>query len=219
MSAAPGIRVWDLPTRLFHWLLVLLFAFSWWSAENQHMDWHYLSGLTLLGLLAFRLIWGFAGASTARFGALFASPRALIAYLKGHHEPRAGHNPLGGYSVLAMLLLLATQVGTGLFATDTDGLESGPLSFLVTFDQGRLAAGIHAASFNLLLALIGLHVLAIAFYLLFRRRNLVGPMVTGRDRALAPGTTAVKPAPIAMFLAAATIAGLFAWFAGKGFGL
>ncbi|WP_395337339.1 cytochrome b/b6 domain-containing protein [Novosphingobium sp. BL-8H] len=214
-----GVRVWDIPTRLFHWLLVALFAFSWWNAENRHMDWHYISGLTLLGLLAFRLIWGLVGASTARLGPLFASPGTVLDYLKGRQAARAGHNPLGGYSVLVMLVLLSLQVGTGLFATDVDGLESGPLSFLVSFEQGRLAAEVHAISFNVLLALIGLHVLAVGFYQLFRRRNLLGPMVTGRDRELAPETPAVRPASLATFAIAATVAAAFAWYAGKGFGL
>lgn len=216
MRGSVGIKVWDLPTRLFHWLLVLLFAFSWWSAENRHMDWHYLSGLTLLGLLTFRLLWGLFGSSTARLGALFASPRAVWTYLRGRSTVEAGHNPLGGYSVLAMLGLLATQIGSGLFATDVDGLESGPFSFLVTFDQGRLAAAIHSTSFNLLIAMIALHILAILFHLLFRRRNLVGPMLTGCDRSLAPGTAAVKTASTVRFLTAAVIASLLAWAVSRG---
>ena len=219
MSAAAGIRVWDLPTRLFHWLLVLLFAFSWWSAENRHMDWHYLSGITLLGLLAFRLLWGLFGSSTARLAALFASPRAVGRYLGGQGTPRAGHNPLGGYSVLAMLAFLSLQVGTGLFATDVDGLDSGPLSFLVSFDQGRLAATIHAFSFDALLVLIGLHLAAIAFYALFRRRNLLGPMLTGRDRGAGAEILPMKPARSGAFVIAAGLAALLAWQASKGFGL
>lgn len=219
MNAAAGVRVWDLPTRLFHWLLVLLFAFSWWSAENRQMDWHYLSGLTLLGLLAFRLIWGFVGASTARLPALFASPRAAVAYVRGRGSPRPGHNPLGGYSVIVMLLLLAVQIGTGLFATDVDGLESGPLSFLVTFDQGRLAAEVHAFSFNLLLAFVALHVVAIAFYLVVRRRNLVGPMVSGRDPSIDNSQPHMKPGHSVAFVIAAALATLLAWSVSKGFGL
>lgn len=219
MSARPGVRVWDLPTRLFHWLLAALFAFSWWSAENREMQWHYLSGITLLGLLGFRLIWGFVGASTARFAGLLRSPRHIAEYLRGRHAKEPGHNPLGGYSVIALLLLLGAQVGSGLFATDVDGLESGPLSFLVSFDQGRMAAEIHAVSFNVLLALIALHLIAIVFYLVFRRRNLVGPMVTGRDRALDRETTPMQPASPTAFVIAAALATLLAWSASKGFGL
>jgi len=216
---ASGARVWDLPTRLFHWLLVLLFAFSWWSAENREMQWHYLSGLTLLGLLGFRIVWGFIGASTARLAALFASPARILGYVRGRDISRPGHNPIGGYSVIAMLLALCVQVGTGLFATDVDGLESGPLSFLVTFEQGRGAAQIHEVSFNILLALIALHILAVAFYLVVRKRNLVMPMLTGRDPKLGAESGEMKRASPAAFVIAAALATLLAWSASKGFGL
>lgn len=219
MKPASGARVWDLPTRLFHWLLVALFAFSWWSAENREMQWHYMSGLTLLGLLTFRVLWGFIGASTARLGALFASPARILGYVSSREPPGPGHNPIGGYSVIAMLLALSVQIGTGLFATDVDGLESGPLSFLVTFEQGRSAAQIHEISFNILLALIALHVLAIAFYVVVRRRNLIAPMVTGRDPNLDTEAGQMKPASSAAFVIAATLATLLAWSASKGFGL
>lgn len=219
MTPGSSPRVWDLPTRLFHWLLVLLFAFSWWSAENREMQWHYLSGLTLLGLLAFRIVWGVVGASTARFTSLFASPARVARYVRGSDAPAPGHNPIGGYSVIAMLVALCIQVGTGLFATDVDGLESGPLSFLVTFEQGRAAAQIHELSFNILVALIALHVLAVAFYLVVRKRNLIGPMLTGRDPALAGKTAEMKPASRLTFVIAAALATLLAWSASKGFGL
>jgi len=214
-----GVRVWDLPTRLFHWLLVALFVFSWWSAENHAMDWHYLSGLTLLGLLVFRICWGLFGGSTARFSGFVRSPAAVIAYLKGKGGTAIGHNPLGGYSTILMLLLLALQVIGGLFATDIDGLESGPLSFLVSFEQGRFAAELHEATFNLLLAVVALHILAILFYLVVRRRNLVRPMVTGRDAAADPAAAPLRPASAAAFLAACAIAAAVAWAAGKGFWL
>lgn len=215
-----GTRVWDFPTRLFHWLLVALVGFSWGSAENGAMDWHYLSGLTLLGLLAFRLCWGLFGGSTARFAGFVRSPRAVLAYLKGQGgAPEIGHNPLGGYSTILMLLLLAAQVTGGLFATDIDGLESGPLSYLVTFEQGRIAAELHEAMFNLLLIVIGLHVLAILFYLLVRKRNLVRPMVTGRDAAADPAAAPLRPASASAFVAACAVAVALAWAASKGFWL
>lgn len=219
MSTTGSIRVWDVPTRLFHWLLVALFAFSWWSAENHEMEWHYLSGLTFLGLLAFRLVWGVIGSSTARFTAFVASPSRLAAYLRGEAPARAGHNPLGGYSVVAMLLVLAAQVGTGLFATDIDGLESGPLSYLLSFDQSRVAAEVHEVAFNLALALIALHVLAILFYLVVRRRNLIRPMITGRDRAGGDAAGEMRPAGAARFVFAALLAILVVWITTKGLSL
>lgn len=212
-------RVWDAPTRLFHWALVGLFAFSWWSAENGEMEWHLLSGTAMLGLILFRLVWGVIGGSTARFSGILRSPVAALEYVRGKAPPRAGHNPLGGYSVIAMLLLLVTQVGTGLFAVDVDGIESGPLSPLVSFDQGRQASAIHELSFNLLLALIGLHILTIIFYRVARRRNLVIPMITGSDAELPSGTRPLAPAPVWRFVVAAAAAAGVAWWTGQGLGL
>jgi cytochrome b len=181
MNPHGAIKVWDGPTRLVHWLLIVLLGFSWWSAETDHMDWHRQSGSVLLGLLVFRLIWGFIGGSTARFSSFVRSPSAVMAYLRTSPAARraTGHNPLGAYSVVVILLLLAVQIGTGLFAVDIDGLESGPLSYLVSFDAGRAAAEIHELSFRLLQVAAVLHVAAILFYLFVRKRNLIGPMVTG----------------------------------------
>lgn len=178
--------VWDGATRLFHWLVVGLIAFSWWSAKNYHMDWHYKSGLTVLGLLIFRLLWGVVGTSTARFRQFVKGPQGVWAYARGRSPASVGHNPLGGWSVVALLLSMTVQVTSGLFTVDTDGIESGPLSYLVSFDQGRAAAGIHEWSFDALLALVSLHVLAIVFYLVVKRRNLVGAMVTGYERTDEP---------------------------------
>jgi cytochrome b len=143
------------------------------------MDWHYRSGLVVTGLLVFRILWGFVGSDTARFGQFLRGPVAIRAYLRGQLPQRPGHNPLGGWSVLALLLVLVTQVTTGLFSVDVDGMESGPLSYLLDFDQGRIAAEIHEVSFNLLLALVALHLLAIAYHLVFKRHNLTRAMVTG----------------------------------------
>src|SRR5690348_13361440 len=105
--------VWDFPTRAFHWLLVALIGFCWWSAETDHMDWHSLAGLAVCGLLIFRILWGIFGTSTARFAQFVKGPRAIWSYLRpGEGPPRVapiGHNPLGGWSVVALLLVLATQ--------------------------------------------------------------------------------------------------------------
>lgn len=146
------------------------------------MDWHRYSGYTLLGLLIFRIYWGFAGSSSARFSQFLRGPRGLIAYLRESREAHrdAGHNPLGGWSVAAMLTLMLGQVVIGLFVSDVDGLESGPLSHLVSFDTSRTLAAIHEIVFNVILTLIALHVAAILFYLLARRDNLVSAMLTGK---------------------------------------
>jgi cytochrome b len=173
--------VWDLPIRLFHWLIVAAIAVSWWSAENRLMDVHRYSGYALLGLLIFRIYWGIVGSPTARFAQFVRSPSAIARYLKAPDaRTTAGHNPLGGWSVVAMLALLLTQVSIGLFVTDIDGLESGPLSYLVSFEASRTLAAAHEIIFNILLAVIALHIAAILFYLIARRTNLIGAMVSGR---------------------------------------
>lgn len=186
MNPAPNVRIWDMPTRLFHWLLVALLGFSWWSGERHDMEWHRLSGYAILALLVFRIYWGLLGGRTARFTHFIRGPRGVLAYVrtlgKGAYDPPAGHNPIGGWSVILMLATLGAMVVAGLFAVDVDGLESGPLADYVSFDQGRLAADIHGLIFNLLLGLVALHVLAILFYLVGLRHNLAGAMIHGRRR-------------------------------------
>jgi cytochrome b len=197
-SLPPRIRVWDAPTRLAHWLLVVLVAFSWWSAENNRMDWHRYSGYALLGVLVFRMYWGVVGSSTARFSQFVKGPRTVLAYVRGlrasSSEPTAhspptvssiGHNPLGALSVLLLLALLLAQVGLGLFAVDIDGLESGPLSHLVSFERGRQCARAHEWVFNALTAFIALHVAAVLGYLVCKRDNLTAAMITGAKRSAA----------------------------------
>ena len=212
-------RVWDGPTRLVHWAIVVLLGTSWWTAEIREMDWHQRSGLMLGALLVFRIVWGFVGGSTARFGQFLEGPGAVLAYLKSAGPWRGlGHNPLGAWSAVALLLVLAVQIVAGLFAVDVDGIESGPLSYLVDFDQGRAAAGFHETTFNLLLALAALHIAAILFYLLVRKRNLIGAMVTGSAPAgrVEPGPGLVQASPWRLALAAG-VALLLTWAVWKGF--
>jgi cytochrome b len=214
-------RVWDLPVRLFHWLLVPLIAFSWWSGEEHYMDWHRLSGYGILALLLFRIWWGFTGSRTARFGQFVRGPGSVMAYIKslGSRSTHAadGHNPLGGWSVIAMLAALSAMVVAGLFAVDVDGFESGPLADYVTFDQGRAAAEFHETVFNVIVALIALHIVAILFYLAVKRLNLVRPMITGR-RARGAGETAVdvRWSPF-LALVGIAIAGTITWAISTGF--
>jgi cytochrome b len=178
------VRIWDLPTRLFHWTLVGLIAFSWWSAEEEHLDWHIWSGLAVLTLLIFRLLWGLVGSSTARFANFARGPRQVLAYLRDMKGWRAvGHSPLGALSVIAMLGAIAVQVGLGLFSIDHDGLYEGPLAHLVSLDASEEIADLHEDWFDVLLVLIGLHFAAILFYRLILRKKLIGPMVTGRGIA------------------------------------
>ena len=170
--------VWDLPVRLVHWLLVGLIGFSWWSVHNHHTDWHIWSGCAILTLLIFRLLWGFFGSSTARFGTFVRGPRQIAGYLRGQWSG-IGHTPLGAVSVLTLFGAVAIQVGLGLISEDEDGLYTGPLYRLVSSDTSDTARDIHELWFNVILGLIVLHVAAIIFYRL-RGKHLTKPMITGR---------------------------------------
>ena len=182
--------VWDLPTRLFHWLLAALIAFSWWSIRNHHTDWHIWSGCAILTLLIFRILWGFAGSSTARFSSFVRGPRAIGEYWRGKWSG-IGHNPLGALSVLALLGAVTLQVSLGLISEDEDGLYMGPLATLVSTDTADKARDTHELWFNVILGLIALHVLAIVYYRM-RGRKLTLPMVTGRAR-VERGTEPMRP--------------------------
>jgi len=176
--------------RLVHWLLAALIPFSWWSVKNHHTDWHIWSGITILTLLIFRLLWGFVGSSTARWADFVRGPRAVLGYLRGGWRG-TGHTPLGAISVVAMFGAVAVQVGLGLVAEDEDGLYTGPLAGLVSIDTSDAARDIHEQWFYVILGLVVLHLAAILFYRL-RGQGLTWPMITGRARA-APGTTAMRP--------------------------
>jgi cytochrome b len=191
------VRIWDLPTRLFHWLLVLAISgavFTQYGAAyigETAMAWHFRCGYAALTLVLFRIIWGFAGTRHARFANFVRGPSAVLAYAKtlnsaemeaahsaaqGHS---AGHNPLGALSVLAMLGAILLQAVTGLFAND-DIAEQGPLARLI--DKGlsdQISAWHSHYGIQFVYALLALHLLAIAYYLVRRRVNLIGPMLSG----------------------------------------
>ena len=204
------VRVWDLPTRLFHWAIVLLVPALWATHELDEMDLHILLGEVMLGLILFRLIWGVIGGSTARFANFVRGPASVIRYLRGRAGEVFGHNPLGGWNVLVMLLLLAVQVGLGLFASDEDNLYSGPLSRHVTEETSHILRDRHEVVFYILLGFIVLHVGAILYYRLVRKEDLVTPMVTGRRVAPAEGA-AMAGAPLWRFLFAAALAAALTW--------
>ena len=144
-GAALRQRLWDLPVRLVHWLLVALIVFSWWSVHHDHTDWHIWSGCAILTLLIFRILWGFVGSSTARFSSFVRGPRAIAAHWRGQWVG-IGHNPLGALSVLALLGAVAVQVGLGLVSQDEDGISMGPLAQLVSSDTSDKARDIHSGS-------------------------------------------------------------------------
>lgn len=173
------IRVWDLPTRIFHWGLVALVLASIISGKigGNLMDWHGRFGLAILGLISFRIVWGLTGSTYARFASFFPTPARLKAYLRGDWNA-PGHNPLGALSVFALLGLLALQIATGLTGND-DIAFRGPLFDLVGKALSDRLNGLHKLSVNVLFLLIALHVAAILFYVHVKKNNLLKPMITG----------------------------------------
>lgn len=214
-AAREPVRLWDAPVRIVHWGFVLLIPALWWTGEEGDLETHKLIGYVMLALVVFRILWGFVGASTARFGTFVTGPARLGAYLRGSGEQVVGHSPLGALSVIALLLVLTVQVGAGLIAQDVDGLESGPLSYLVSYETADAAREVHHLFFNVLLGLIALHLAAILYYALAKRDNLVGPMVSGRRR-YDREVTAPTFAPVWRFVIAAALAALLAWWVSKG---
>ena len=180
------MRVWDAPTRLFHWAIVLLIGCSYVSIQKDWLALHLWSGYAMLTLLLFRLVWGVIGSETSRFRQFMRSPVEGLRHLASFGGPRApdteiGHNAAGGWMVLALLAVLLFQVGTGLFAGDDTG-PLGPLGHHLDRATGEWVAGLHARSFYVVLALSALHILAIMAYAGFKRHDLVRAMVTGKKR-------------------------------------
>lgn len=210
------ITVWDAATRLFHWLIVALVAFAWWTYKQDRMEWHRIAGYAVIALIVFRLWWGIAGPQTARFAHFVKGPAHAWRYVRGHVEHTIGHNPIGGWSVVALLAVLIVQTATGLFASDEEGLESGPLTSMVTYGQSTTAAEWHELAFNVLLGLVALHIAAIAFYAV-TGNNLIGPMISGRkqvpEHVAAPGGAPWWAMGIGLLLLAGTFAGLL-WIDG-----
>lgn len=197
------ILVWDLPTRIFHWALVVCVLGSFVSVKigGNAMVWHGHFGLVVVGLLVFRLVWGFVGSTYARFSQFVCGPRALRAYLQGMWQGE-GHNPLGALSVLAMLGTLLLLVATGLFANDDIAFE-GHLYAFVGKDFSDRMAGIHRLIEPLTILLVLAHIGAIVYYVRFKKETLVMPMITGTK--VGAGETA-KGGGIAVFCVALAIA-------------
>jgi len=177
------VPVWDPYVRLFHWLLVVGMGLAWWTGTEGWMDLHYQIGLTVLGLVIFRLLWGLFGSPTARFRHFIKGPGAVLGYVRTFAARKPshsfGHNPGGGLMVAVLLLVILIQDASGLFNSD-DILFEGPFYARVPEAVSRLMGFIHAQFFNLVLVLVGLHVAVIALYLVWKRENLVRAMVTGR---------------------------------------
>lgn len=216
------VRVWDLPLRLFHWLLVIAVAGAWITKETplEDIDWHMRFGLAAFFLIVFRLAWGVLGTRTARFAHFVKAPRKASAYLKKMlaHKPRLqpsdGHSPLGGYAVLVLIGTVGLQALSGIFANDSI-MSGGPLSGYVGYKASDALTEFHEFWFNLIIAAIVVHLAAILFYRVRLKTNLVTPMVTGARHAgpgdLIPDTerpSALKLA-IALLIAAAPTAAMW----------
>ena len=218
------LRVWDLPTRSFHWILatcVLASIGSAWIGGNA-MVWHFRLGYVVFTLLAFRILWGLVGGHWSRFANFLYAPAAIVRYLRGqsrpheHHE--VGHNPLGAFSVFGLLALLALQVGTGLFADD-EIANTGPLIKFVSGATSLALTKWHKAYGQwLIIAIVLLHLVAILYYLIAKRRNLVRPMLSGDKHVVVPAPAAVDNARSRTVAAVllALCAGLVGWVIGLG---
>lgn len=207
------MRVWDLPIRLFHWVVVALIVVSYVSIQGHWMRVHLLSGYAMLALLLFRLAWGFIGSETARFSAFLQNPLSGLHHLarSGRAEPdtRFGHTEAGGWMVLLMLLLLAAQVGTGLCSND-GGATAGPLARYIGKAASDRVSGVHGALFLALLVLVALHVVAIIAYSAVRRQNLLRPMFSGK-KMLPAATRAPRMVPAALAWGILALAAVVVW--------
>jgi cytochrome b len=210
-AAAPARLVWDLPVRVFHWLLAALFATAWASAEAGWMEVHFYVGYAIATLLLFRIAWGLVGPRYARFSNFVAGPRKVFAYLRGWldgsaTEP-AGHTPAGGWMILALLGLLALQVASGMLNSH-DGLDAGPWYWAASEDLRDIAEDTHETVFNILLAAAAVHIVAVLLYLVRPGVNLVASMFSGRKHTREPAIPGSR-LPLALVLLAAAAAGVW----------
>lgn len=211
------MRIWDAPTRLFHWAIVLLVLLAFVSVQAEWMQLHLAAGYAVLALLLFRLVWGFAGSDTARFRQFVVSPAKAWRYLRTARQPspdtQLGHNPAGGWMVLLILLLLAVQVTSGLFNTEEYGkayAAAGPLVKFISKETANIAGAVHAINFNLLAAAIVLHIVAVGVYVRVKKHDLVRPMITGIKRLPAATRQPRLVSPLRALLVLA-LAGVAVW--------
>lgn len=200
--------IWDLPVRLFHWMLPVLLIVSYVSVKRDMMTLHFLSGYTMAALLIFRIVWGFVGSETARFSHFVKSPLAALRHLthffRREPDTQVGHNEAGGWMVVVLLAVLVVQVATGLCAND-DGTTEGPLMKHISKELSDRLSLVHEINFKLLLAIVAGHLAAVIGYAVFRGHDLVRPMVTGRKRlpAATPAPAMVHPLAALVILAVA----------------
>lgn len=179
-------KIWDPVTRLWHWVLVLAVSVGWVFGKYMSFDtvqWHFYIGYLILALMLFRYLWGFAGPTPVRYRAIIPTPTEVFIYLRhmGRREPSGspGHNPVGSLSVIAMLIVITAQAVTGLFIESDDFFEYGPLAGYVSESVVNRLTWWHHFNADVILVLVVLHVGAILFYLLWKRENLIKPMISG----------------------------------------
>jgi len=200
--------LWDIPTRIFHWLIICCLPIAWWSAEEQRFDVHQWTGYTVLVLVSSRVVWGFIGSRHSRFTDFVVGPARVRAYLRGQGSSSAGHNPLGGWSVLSLLSLLLAQAVSGLFNSD-DVLFSGPLYYWADSNFRDAMGVVHDVAFNGLVALVCLHVVAVLYHQVKRKEKLLQAMLRGSAVGRV-GTEA--PAPWWRAVIIALLVGLSLWW-------
>ena len=208
------VLVWDLPIRLFHWSLVIAVGGLWWTGERGPIETHALLGYVVLALLLFRILWGLFGSETARFASFLRGPAAGLEHVRhlaaqGPLPHPAGHNPLGGWSVILLLIVLLILSITGLFLYD-DEIFWAPLNAFVTEETENQLGWLHHVAFDALLVLVALHVAAIFLYWAVKRSNLVGPMLTGRA-AIALDAREPRTASLILAVLLAALAGASVW--------
>ena len=178
------VAVWDWPVRAVHWAIVLLVAalITTGLIGNEMLVWHMRCGATLLALVLFRILWGFVGSGNARFASFVRGPGAVVDYVRSivrpPHQIHATHNPIGGWMVVALLLALLFQAGTGLFTND-DILNDGPLVKLISKDLSDSISSLHRRGWWIVAGLAAVHILAVFSYFFVLDDNLIYPMVSG----------------------------------------
>ena len=202
MSNAAKKLVWDLPVRLFHWLLALAIGAQWYTGEQGEdwLTWHFYIGYFTLGLIVFRIVWGFTGTRYARFSQFFPTPQRLKHYFT-LQQATVGHPPLGGLMIIFMLTLLLLQAVSGLFTTD-DIFTDGPWRSVASKELQDTADWLHANLFSIIQMAVALHVLAAFYYLLVKKRDLITPMLTGKKNTDNDQAIAGSNLPLALIIAA-----------------
>ena len=207
------IRVCDLPTRLFHWLLVVLVLAAYVTGQigGSMIEWHGRAGVAITGLLAFRIVWGIVGSTYARFADFVPTPGRIGSYLRGQWN-RPGHNPLGALSVFALLAILIFQAVSGLFSNDEIAF-SGPLRELVSSETSERLSGLHRQNYWVILAFVVLHVGAVVFYALVKKDDLVKPMITGVKEVADPAHEPARGGGTVAFIVALAVTAAVLYFA------